>query len=87
MNGTGLETVQTVVGRPPDTLQELVSVQTLSRLLDVKEKTIREWVLKRKIPYHKLGKLVRFHLSEIRAWYQAQKMEILTPEIIRDKII
>jgi len=67
-------------------MEELVSVPTLSRMLDVPEKTIRGWILKRQIPYHKLGKLVRFNVGEIRAWYRAKRVSPLTPDFIRSKI-
>ena len=66
-----------------DKLRELLSVRTLSEMLDVKEATIRKWVLDRDIPYHKLGKLVRFKLSEIRAWYEKEKMDVVRPSILR----
>ena len=66
-----------------DKLRELLSVRTLSEMLDVKEATIRKWVLDRTIPYHKLGKLVRFKLSEIREWYGKEKMDVVRPSILR----
>jgi excisionase family DNA binding protein len=66
-------------------LRELVSVPTLAMILDVKEKTIRKWVAERRIPFHKLGKLVRFHVGEIRSWYGGQKMDVVTRDIIREK--
>ena len=60
---------------------ELVSVKTLSRLLDISEKTIWDWIYKSRrhrtfdpIPYHKLGGLVRFNLSDIRAWVDRRRV-------------
>ena len=61
--------------------QELVSVRTLSRLLEISEKTIWDWIYKSRrhatldpIPYHKLGALVRFNLRDIRAWVERRKI-------------
>jgi predicted DNA-binding transcriptional regulator AlpA len=60
---------------------ELVSVRTLARLLDISEKTIWDWIYRARrqptfdpLPYHKLGSLVRFDLSEIRAWVARRKV-------------
>jgi len=61
--------------------QELVSVKTLSRLIDVSERTIWDWVYRSRkyhtndpIPYHKLGSLVRFNMREVRAWYNRRRV-------------
>ena len=67
-------------------LQELVSIKTLCQMLDVPEKTIRTWVYKRVIPYHKLGKLVRFNVDEIRNWCNRGRVEPLTGVIATDRI-
>lgn len=60
---------------------ELVSVKTLSRRLDISEKTIWDWIYKSRrqamldpIPYHKLGALVRFNLRDIQAWVDRRKV-------------
>jgi predicted DNA-binding transcriptional regulator AlpA len=73
------------VAQPLDVAPELVSVRTLSRLLDVSEKTIWDWLYKSRrqathdpLPYHKLGSLVRFRLSEIRAWVDRRHVRVRT---------
>jgi excisionase family DNA binding protein len=60
---------------------DLVSVRTLSRLLDISEKTIWDWIYKNRrcptldpIPYYKLGGLVRFSLRDVRAWVERRKV-------------
>jgi len=60
---------------------KLVSVKTLSRLLDISEKTIWDWIYKGRrqptldpIPYYKLGALVRFDLHDIRMWIERRKV-------------
>lgn len=65
---------------------ELVSVKTLSRLVDISEKTIWDWIYKNRcrptldpIPYYKLGGLVRFNLHEVRAWVDRRKVRPVPP--------
>jgi len=60
---------------------ELVSVKTLSCLLDISPKTIWDWIYKSRrqpmldpIPYYKLGELVRFNLNDIRDWVNRRKV-------------
>ena len=60
---------------------ELVSVRTLSRMIDISERTLWDWVYKSRkthvmdpIPYHKIGTLVRFNLKEIRSWYARRRV-------------
>jgi len=67
--------------------RELVSVKTLSRILDIPEKTIWDWIYRHRkhptmdpIPYHKLGGLVRFKLKEVRAWVDRRKNLSLSPK-------
>lgn len=48
--------------------QNLLTTEQLSELLQVSEKTIRDWVYKRKIPFKRVGRLIRFCKSEITAW-------------------
>jgi len=62
--------------------QQLVSVRTLSNALDIPEKTIRAWVYKRTVPYRKIGKLVRFDVEEIRAWYNTGLVAPLQEDIV-----
>jgi predicted DNA-binding transcriptional regulator AlpA len=61
--------------------QELVSVKTLSQLLDISEKTVWDWIYKSRrqttldpMRYHKLGGLVRFNLRDIQAWVDRRKV-------------
>lgn len=65
---------------------ELISVKTLGALLDVPEKTIRTWIYQRRVPYHKIGALVRFKLKEIRAWYEAGRVSALSEEAARERL-
>ena len=43
-------------------------VHDLGAVLKVKEPTIRSWVLLRKIPFIRCGRLIRFRPSQIEEW-------------------
>ncbi len=43
----------------------LISIDELASLLRIQKGTIYNWVYRRKIPYVKVGRLVRFDLNEI----------------------
>ena len=66
------------------TPSELVSVKTLSGLLDIPVWTLRKWVAQRKIRYRKLGRLVRFDVDEIRKWCDGNAVDPISQEIIND---
>lgn len=43
----------------------LISIDELAAILRIQKGTIYNWVYRRKIPYVKVGRLVRFDLNEI----------------------
>ena len=45
-------------------------IKQASEKLNVSEKTLRDWVYKRQIPFKKVGKLVRFNPLEIHSWIE-----------------
>lgn len=45
--------------------KRLTGVEGLARYLDLSPETIRSWVKLRKVPFYKVGRLVKFDLSEI----------------------
>lgn len=45
-----------------------ISPQELSEYLGFKKDTIYTWVWQRRIPYHKMGRYIRFDLKEIDVW-------------------
>jgi len=49
---------------------ELVSIFTLAKLWEVSIPTLRRLVKSGKIPHHRIGKLVRFHLPTLERWLQ-----------------
>lgn len=51
----------------------LLNINQLSQLLNIKQKTIYDWVHKEKIPYYKMEGLLRFNEDEILQWLKSKK--------------
>lgn len=49
-------------------MEELMGVSTLAKYLSVNPQTIYNWVCQNKIPYVKIGDLLRFKKSDIDKW-------------------
>lgn len=49
-------------------IDSLMTIQDVSRFLKISEGTIRDWIFKRKIPFRKIGRAIRFKQSEIERW-------------------
>ena len=52
---------------------KLLNITQLSEMINVKRKTIYDWVHKGQIPNVKIGRLVRFDLNEIERWIKGKK--------------
>lgn len=63
-------------------MEELMGVTELSRHLRVNPQTIYNWVANNKIPYTKVGDLLRFKKSDIGEWF---KKKTAYPDRIRYK--
>jgi excisionase family DNA binding protein len=58
-------------------LEKLLTIDELARHLNVKKKSIYNWVSQKSIPYYKLGsRLLRFKLSEIEVWKRPSKLQV-----------
>ena len=57
--------------------KRLVGIKKLAEYLDLSENTLYSWVCMRKIPYFKVGRLVKFDLREIEAWLTKTKVKTL----------
>lgn len=44
---------------------ELLTITEVAGLLRLKPSTVRAWVLRRKLPYYKVGRLVRIRRSDV----------------------
>jgi excisionase family DNA binding protein len=49
-------------------MEELVDITELQRITSIKVTTLRKLVAHKRVPFVKIGRLVRFRLSEIDAW-------------------
>ena len=54
--------------RHVEALPQLINIATLAERLDVNMRHIRRLVQERRIPYIKVGRLIRFDLAEIDEW-------------------
>jgi excisionase family DNA binding protein len=54
---------------------ELLTVSEAAALLRLKPSTIRAWTCQRKIPFVKIGRLVRIRRSDAEAFIQASRVE------------
>jgi excisionase family DNA binding protein len=53
----------------------IVDINTLSKYLSISKNTIYSWVNQRRIPYHKVGSLLRFDINQIDEWLKTNKKE------------
>lgn len=54
----------------------LLAVPEVADLLGTSERHIRRLVHERRIPFHKVGGLVRFDQADIDAWLAAHRVEV-----------
>ena len=60
------------------------SLKTISTLYDIPLNTLRTWVRQRRIPYSKIGKLVRVRPEDIEALVKEIKPLDVSPERIQE---
>ena len=58
--------------------RRFVGVTDLAEYLGLNTNTLRYWIWQRRIPFHKLGRLIRFDLKEIEAWVIKTKVKEIT---------
>lgn len=49
------------------------SLEEIAEHLGVSKDTIRNWIKKGVIPYHRVGKQFKFRISEVDAWVESGK--------------
>ncbi|MDR2542774.1 MAG: helix-turn-helix domain-containing protein [Treponema sp.] len=54
-------------------MDQLLNVNELAAYLKCTEQTVRRYVMAKKIPYHKIDRMVRFSLYEILEWVKSGK--------------
>lgn len=54
-----------------DIVERWMSLEEISTHLGVSKDTIRIWIKKETIPFHKVGRQYKFRLSEVDAWVES----------------
>lgn len=57
--------------------KNLVGVDKAAEVLDVSVNTIYAWVNQRRIPYLKIGRLVKFDIIELEEWIKDKRIKEL----------
>ena len=52
-------------------VERWVSLEDIAGHLDGSKDTIRAWIKKGTIPYHKVGRQYKFRVSEVDAWVES----------------
>ena len=50
-----------------------LSIDEISEHLGVKKDTIYKWVAKKRMPAHKVGRLLKFQIKEVDKWVRTGK--------------
>jgi excisionase family DNA binding protein len=64
-------------GAGEELLEHLIDIAELERRTAIKQATLRKYVAQRKIPFVKIGRLVRFDPIEIESWIKERKVPVL----------
>ena len=54
----------------------LLGIKELAKYLGITEGTLYSWVCQRKIPYLKVGRLVKFDMRKIEKWLEERSIEV-----------
>ncbi len=57
--------------KKPAEPERWLSLKEISKHIGCSKDTIRNWIKKEAIPYHKLGRLYKFRLSEVDFWIES----------------
>jgi len=56
--------------------KRFLGIKELAQYLGIKEGTVYVWVCHRKIPYLKVGRLVKFDLHKIEKWVEENSVAV-----------
>ena len=56
-----------------DQTERWISLDEISKHVGCSKDTIRAWIKKETIPFHKVGRQYKFRLSEVNAWIESGK--------------
>jgi excisionase family DNA binding protein len=68
---------RTTTGSRHEPLAKLLGIPELAQMLGVSEDFVRSLVHQRRIPYYKVGKLIRFDPSEVTEWLRGLRVDPL----------
>ena len=57
-------------------MNKLLSPQELSAALNISIETVYAWTSQKRIPYIKMGRLVRFNADEVNKWLERQRVQV-----------
>ena len=57
--------------------KRFLGLQEVSEYLGVTKGTLYVWVCHKRIPYLKMGRLVKFDLQEIESWLKDKRVKII----------
>ena len=66
---------------------DFLNIQDLSQYLGIKPSTLYSMVERKMIPHYKVGRMVRFKLSEIDQWMAGKKEECVDPDKVARKVL
>lgn len=55
-------------------MDELLSIEQVATRLSIAPKTVRNWIGMKKLPYVKVGRLVRVKLSRLERWIKLREV-------------
>ena len=56
--------------------KRLLGIKELAEFLGITEGTLYSWVCQKKIPYVKVGRLVKFDMHKIEKWVEERSFEV-----------
>jgi excisionase family DNA binding protein len=62
-------------------LQEFLNIRAMASYLDLKRSTLYTLVEEKKIPHYRIGRQIRFKLSEIEKWLEECKEPVVDAEV------
>jgi excisionase family DNA binding protein len=66
---------------------DYLNIQDLSQHLRIKPSTLYSMVEKKAIPHYRVGRMVRFKLSEIDQWMEGNREECVDPGEVAKKVL
>jgi excisionase family DNA binding protein len=50
--------------------ESLLNIEQAAGFLNVKKSTLYSWVFQRRVPFVKIGRLVRFNMADLTSWLE-----------------